>query len=239
MTTTILVSIFSSLIVAIFYGFFISKKEDAIRGYLKNSAKGIVRGVYITAFVSAVRGKDKVGDTSNLAYLLLFFCLSMALYYQQNIKDTVQIYDRQVAEVAGLKDKLLKLNDKKAKKEIESIEKLRESSEKRLNSSSGDAEMLRMFGNVIYIGSFVVFYIGLLLWRPYLVMRKRFGHEMGVFLMRIQGLASKQELANLAVAESKVTNSKSLQEFISLTKEVAARHNVVELVSTFDLWDDN
>ena len=226
------------MFVAIFYGFLISNKEDAIRNYLKNSAKGISRRIYITAFVSAVRGKDKVDDTSNLVYLVIFILFFAALYYQQNIKDTVKSYDRSVADFAEVKDRHLKQDDAGSEKEIESIEEKLESLDKQLRSQNKDIEKLRVASNVLYIGAFVLFYIGLLLWRPYLVMRKRFAHEMGVFLMRIQGLASKQELANLAIAESKVSNSRTLQVFISLTKEIATRHHVVELVRTFDLWDD-
>ncbi|MCP3890102.1 MAG: hypothetical protein GY702_14715 [Desulfobulbaceae bacterium] len=70
-------------------------------------------------------------------------------------------------------------------------------------------------------------------------MRKRFAHEMEKFLSRIQYLESKQELSNLAVLESKVVDEKTLKEFIYATKSIAIRHNIQELVFTFDLWKND
>ena len=67
-------------------------------------------------------------------------------------------------------------------------------------------------------------------------MRRRFAHELERFTMRIQGLASKAELANLAVLESNVRDEQSLRTFIDATRDVASRHNVSALVETFDLW---
>lgn len=82
----------------------------------------------------------------------------------------------------------------------------------------------------------VVIVYGFVIW-PFVRIRKQFSHEINLYLTRIQGLASKAELANLAVLESKVKNETSLKEFIEATREIANRHDVSELVKTFYLWD--
>ena len=99
-----------------------------------------------------------------------------------------------------------------------------------------DIPYLKAFIKILYYGAFLMFYFGIFLWRPYLLMRKRFSHEMEIYLRRIQGLATKKELSHLAVLESKVKDENSLRDFIFFTKDIATRHEVVELVSTFDLW---
>ena len=76
----------------------------------------------------------------------------------------------------------------------------------------------------------------LLFWFPYVVIRKAFDHELTRFMLRIQGLASKAELAELAVAEARVKNEQSLRVFVDKIKVIAARHEIPQLVSTFDLW---
>lgn len=82
-----------------------------------------------------------------------------------------------------------------------------------------------------------LFFIWMLaFWFPYVVIRKRFEYELARFTLRIQGLASKAELAELAVAEAQVTSEQSLRIFVEKAKAIAVRHEVPQLVSTFDVW---
>nr|WP_320116500.1 hypothetical protein [uncultured Desulfuromonas sp.] len=209
--------------------FFISNREDAIRAYLKSRAKGFARKIYVNAFVSAVRGRDKVSDTSNIAYLLLamFFITSIYAYY--DINELIRSHDATV-------EKFTELTKEKPDKTPQELESELASIKSSIDSMEGDVDMLRVVNKGIYVGAFVFLYLGLLIWRPYLLMRKRFAHELDKFLSRIQGLASKQELSNIAVLESKVVNEDSLREFINSTRAIAARHNIEQLVATFDLW---
>lgn len=73
---------------------------------------------------------------------------------------------------------------------------------------------------------------------PFVVMRRAFAHELDRFALRIQGLAGKAELAQIAVAESRVRDEPSLKTFVELVKRVAERNEVPQIVKTFDLWDD-
>jgi hypothetical protein len=83
---------------------------------------------------------------------------------------------------------------------------------------------------------FAVSLVAYFFWIPYAVKRRRFGAELDRFLLRIQGLASKAELAELALAESRVVDERTLRAFIDHARTIANRHGVGELVSPFDLW---
>lgn len=94
-------------------------------------------------------------------------------------------------------------------------------------------------GRIAAVLLFLSFYVGLFFWRPFIIMRRRFAFEIERFTLRIQGLASKPELAELAVAEAHVTNENTLRAFVEITRKVAIRHGIPQLVTTFDLWREN
>lgn len=77
----------------------------------------------------------------------------------------------------------------------------------------------------------IVFFMG-----PFFWIQASFAHELDVCTLRIQGLASKRELAQLAVAEARVSDEDTLRQFVCVLAEIAERHSVGELVESFDLW---
>jgi hypothetical protein len=74
---------------------------------------------------------------------------------------------------------------------------------------------------------------------PYVALRRLFAHEIERFTLRIQGLASKAELADLADAEVEARNEEGLRAFLAKASEIAERHNVARLASRFDLWRES
>lgn len=220
------ITIVTSLVVALCYGLFISNKEDAIRSYLKNTTHRFIKRIYVNAFVSAVRGKDKVSDTSNIVCILLLLCLFSGLTLYGFTNGIVQKYDSNFERFQNLDKQLTEEQLKAEKEELDQLFC-------KMGESIG---FMRVFNKALFFGGFAFFYAGWFAWRPYLLMTKKFSHEMEIYLHRIQGLASKQELSQLAVAESKVKSEESLKSFIMKTKEIASRYDVEELVSTFDLW---
>lgn len=223
MSSTTLYTILLSILASFIYDLIFSHKIDAIRGYFKNRASGVVRRIYINAFVSAVRGKDKVTDTSILAYLMLFICVLPLLHIYQQANDVVRSYKQTVAEVKRIQERVPPPNLEEVSSDIKDLE--------------DDISQTNTISKALFWVSFGVVLWGLLFWRPYILIRKKFSHEIDLYLRRIQGLASKQELSKLALLESRVKNEVSLKEFIFLTKEIAARHEAVELVSNFELWN--
>ncbi len=218
-----------SAIIAVVYGLLFAQREDKIRSYLSRKRRGWIRWRYVRAFVGAVRGKAVATDTAILAFfaLLVPFIIGGSLLmiaddaeYEirqawtrlQEIQDTDQMRRDIDKEVARLEDELTELT-KRAHRNI-----LR----------------ARIAGWALI----TAVYFGLLFWYPFVVMRRRFDHELQRFTLRIQGLGSKSELAELAVAESKVKNEETLRHFFEVTRKIAERHNIPELVSTFDLWGE-
>jgi hypothetical protein len=89
------------------------------------------------------------------------------------------------------------------------------------------ATSLLLFGGVVY---------GLFFWLPLTAMRRLFEGEVNRFTLRIQGMADKSELADLALAESVVVDEESLHTFVKIAAAVAERHGVLPLAERFDLW---
>ncbi|MCW5983153.1 MAG: hypothetical protein KIT09_34000 [Bryobacteraceae bacterium] len=85
--------------------------------------------------------------------------------------------------------------------------------------------------SLVASGIFVLF-----VWMPFIAMRAKFASEIERFTLRIQGLASKSELAELAVLEATVSDEDSLRSFIKHARVIATRHAVPQLVTRFDLW---
>ena len=229
MTQTIFISLGCSLVVAIFYGFVIANKEDVIREYLKNSATGIFRKIYVTALISAVRGRDKLSDSLNIYYLLVLAVIVLSLSYHFHLNNLVSDYSRNIRWIE--EDAALSLQEKYEKSSSQ-LEELKEAAKK----NGPSVEKLKNFSSGLYVFAFSSAYIFIFIFRPYLLIRKRFSHEVGLYSTRIQGLAAKAELAEIAVLESKVKDEESLKKYIECTKAVAERHGVIELVSKFDLW---
>jgi len=80
--------------------------------------------------------------------------------------------------------------------------------------------------------------IGWVAWMPYVLMRRQFAHEIQRFSLRIQGLATSEELAALTKAELDVRDSRTLAEYVKVMGRIAARYDMPELTRSFELWDE-
>lgn len=65
-----LLSIVASVFVAVVYGLVVAQREGAIREYLRTSARGVLRWLYVRALLGAVRGDAVVADSRNIAVIL-------------------------------------------------------------------------------------------------------------------------------------------------------------------------
>jgi hypothetical protein len=57
------------------------------------------------------------------------------------------------------------------------------------------------------------------------------------FSLRIQGLATPKELAELTEQELKVRDPESLRQYVALMRDVASAKGIVQLTKTFELWN--
>jgi len=235
MFTNFVIGMVGSLIVAVLYGFFISQREEQIRQYLSAQRKGWVRKRYVRAFVGAVRGRAAALNTSLLAILIL---LIPFVFYIVSWSEASQLEQR-IYAINNNHQKLDSILGGTYKPDIESakndfIALAKEWKDIKIKSSR-IIVALRTSG----VLSLIVFYMALFFWRPFVVMRQRFAYEIDRFTLRIQGLASKAELAEIAVAEAAVVDEETLRHFVKIMHDVASRHGIPQLVTTFDLWKDD
>ncbi len=221
-----LTGIVGSLLVALLYGMLFAQREDKIREYLSKQRKGLARRWYVSAFVGAARGHAVAGDTGRLGWLVLLVPFLLSFWLSSTA--------RSVESRLSALDIDLNRSESVAEKQP-TLESLRQQLEDVKRDSALIIPAMRV-GSWLSLG---VFYIGLLLWRPFIIMRRRFAHELDRFTMRIQGLASKAELAELAILESRVDDEESLRAFIASARAIASRHQVSALAQTFDLWMDD
>ncbi|TOL88676.1 hypothetical protein CGH88_23005 [Vibrio parahaemolyticus] len=236
MTETIIISIGTSLIAALLYGLFIANKEEAIRQYLKTRAVGFLRNWYVKALVGAIRGEDKITESSQMSFVWVFIVLLLAYTSHNFIDDIVTTHNENVEYI----EKEILGNDPFDKMTLEEQSSaLLERSQKLIDDVKKADEIVKnaeKIMNVIYWAAWSYYVYFFSFRRPYLLLRKRFSHEFSRYNAHIQGLACKKELAELSVLESKVRDEESLKKLIEKTLEVAKRHDVSELTDSFDLW---
>ena len=217
--------VIGSLLVALLYGMLFAQREDKIRGYLSRQRKGLARRWYVSAFVGAARGHAVAGDTGRLGWLVLLVFYVLSLWLSSTASDIE-------AEIRTLHVDLARSESITAKPPT--LDDLRQRFDD-LKRESARYTLAMRIGSWLSLG---VFCVGLVVWRPFIIMRRRFAHELDRFTMRIQGLASKVELAELATLESRVRDERSLRAFIAAARAIATRHQVSALAETFDLWRD-
>lgn len=230
MSETIAISLGCSLFVAIIYGVFISNKEEEIRAYLRTSAKGFFRYFYVKALISAVRGKDKVSDTSNIFYILIILSYSLALYFHNDINELLRNHDTTVKSIN-------ELIEGKPEQTIEDFSEDLTKIKSSIDDISGKIGFIRIFNEGMYLIAHFIFAVGFIIWRPYLLIQKRFSHEVERLMTRMQGVISTQELSEIAVLECKVVDEETLKLFIISIKGIAKKYDLEELVFNFELWE--
>ena len=221
------------LLLAIVYGLIFGGREDRIRAYLSAKRTGWLRRRYVKLFVGAVRGEAAAFDTSILAFFIVLFLLfgtMLPFYYAHETDRLRRNLQTEINFAKAILDK-----DKTPTQGTEPEARMTEWIDKGSALTKSDERAIVMF-RVVGIISGICFVAFLLFWYPFLVFRRQFAHELDRFTLRIQGLASKTELADLAVAEAKVKDEETLRLFVDCARTVALRHNIPQLVSTFDLW---
>ncbi len=242
----ILINIVSGLIVTLV----VMPKLETYRERLRRSRRGWARRRYVKALVDAVRGEAHVFDTVAIAYILMFSL--MALVSLNTFWTSVQ-----TREVNHLVTILTALEDSDSRgrvppqngdaSTVEAQTEVPDTALKAQMSIQEDDDLTRAVGalNVFdatmgyfYRLSLVLMSIAIWLWTPFLVIRKQLSIDLQRAILRIQSLATKEQLARLAELESRVTNENTLRAFIYHIHHIAEQHNVAQLVARFNLWGD-
>lgn len=221
------------LLVATLYGLILGGRENQIRAYLSARSTGWLRRRYVKLFIGAVRGEAAAFDTSILAFFIIVFLLfstMLPFYYARETDRLLRNLQTEINFAKAMLDK-----DKTPTQETDPKASITEWIDKGSALIKRDERAIVMFKVVASISGICLIAFSLF-WYPFLVFRRQFAHELDRFTLRIQGLASKAELAELAVAEAKVKDEETLRLFVDCARAVALRHNIPQLVSTFDLW---
>lgn len=195
---------------------------DRVRRWLSKLSGGLFRRLYIRAFVKAIRGWAATTETMLLA-LIPIGVLTIAGIELKNRDSDLKLLRMEI------EDRLERVAPVDSNREPgDSIPALREG----LAAATDGIDRARLARN--FLGGFTAFL--LLFWFPSVSISRRFAHELDRFVLRIQGLASREELARLALLESQVRDEKSLRLFVESAMEIARQHGLERLTETFKLW---
>lgn len=236
MLTSFLIGLVASAIVAIVYGLVFAQREGRIRATLAAKRKGWARRRYIRAFIGALRGEASTTDTRLLAQIILYILLSFSLLILAG-SEAVDIGMKKIdATLASIEQDVAKLEGRTINEPHPTVERLRKLQSEVASLRSWGYPLVRALWVLGLLG-IALFYAALWFWLPFVVMRRHFAFELERFTLRIQGLASKAELAELALAESLVKDEETLRAFVAAAAVVAECHSVPQLVETFNLWE--
>lgn len=231
------IGLLASTVVAVLYGLFIAQREERIRAYLKQAPRGVLRRLYVRALIQAVRGEAGVADSRHLAVLLVLVMVVAAAGNKSRMdaleRDVTQVQEeiRTMSEDAVNPPDLAELEQR--------AEQLLQDMIKRAESMQADMPAMILIGRGITASLFVLAAAGWYAWMPYVLLRRRFDHEIARFSLRIQGLATQEELADLIASELAVSDQATLQAYVAAMKQVAKRHGMPQLTRTFELWESD
>lgn len=231
---SILYGMIASLVIVIPYGLLVAQREERIRGYLSVKRRGWVRRRYVKALVRALRGHAAALDRTMLMILALMIPFLAASYSWSSARDIQsRVADIDYRLAAAAKD--LSSNHAPTRESLEGQLRTLQTRQEAARRAAGRFEFwAKAFSLLLY--GLVLF--GLVFWLPLAALSRQFECELDRFSLRIQGLASKGELAELAIAESEVVDEESLRAFFRLAASIATRQGVPRLVERFDLWAD-
>lgn len=241
-----LIGLSSSIVVAIVYGLLFAQREDAIRAKLKRATGGLLRRLYVRALIQAVRGGAGVADSRHLAVILIFGIFIAGLWTQATVQNVRNSMDHLVQQTHDLQRLTA------AKPVLSSVTDLQHQLQQKERALSGEisnaasgAEKIKASAQpTLAIAQSIAYLLlaaagaGWIAWMPYVLMRRQFAHEIDRFSLRIQGLATPQELASLTKAELDVRDSGTLAEYVKVMGRIAARYDMPELTRSFELWDE-
>ncbi len=233
---SLLISIIASTIVAIIYALVLGQREDKLRAYLKTLTGGWLRRSYVRALIQAVQGEAVVAQSAHFATIILLLFLGAGFVVYASASSLQREWSSVEKDLGRLLTKMGK-QPTPEERDRRLAEELHEMLEKRklVNASMRWQLPLMKIISVILIG---VYLVGSFFWRPYVFLRTRFAQEIARFSLRIQGLASQEELAKLSAAEVAVKSQARLKAYVEIMKQVATRHGMPELTKTFELWGD-
>jgi hypothetical protein len=230
---TALVAILLALVGNLVYGLFLKEHEDQIRRFSNSTTIEAVRRPYVRALPQAVRGEAAIADSRHLVILLMVACLAGSLIPAAAATILTDDLDKARTMVAQSNSVVnpapsgKTLEDYRA--EFKSMRAELVTDERNLER---DIRGCWRAAEVLYFAA----WLGFILWRPYVQLRARFAHEVARFGLRIQGLATPDELVKLTESELAVRDEQTLRKYVDVMKAIASARGIRQLTKTFELW---
>ena len=226
------------LVGSFLYSTYYPGHTEALRATLRKQSEGRKRRKYVRIFVEAIKGVDKsdlITHAGKLSILMPFVLLFAVFFAWLNSSDTGPARlnatqdEMKIARMGGPDE----MSKKEAHERLQSIEQ----SEKHV-----DLYFYTYYFHYlvcpIFAAILAVMLVKELQKGEFMEYRARFAHELERFTLRIQGLATKDELAELVTKEVAVKDEATAKEFVDVMAKIAAKHKVDVLVESFLLWGE-
>jgi hypothetical protein len=230
--SALLGAIILSLLAAFLFRVFLITPADATREYLAKQRSGWRRKRYVRIFVEAVRGQAKI-DEAILLFRVSYFIPLMLVFF-----GTALLLES--FHSTRFANQMIKQYENALRNEVSVVQQPAENPLQAAIRAMNDEKrkmVVAWWSGLAVTALSALWFFWLLVFRlPFVVFRNRFSYELDRFTLRIQGLASKAELAELIKREAEVTDEQSARAFVDVIARIADRHGVRPLVDTFLLW---
>jgi hypothetical protein len=217
---------------------FLEKPADATRDAYLLQRSDSRRRFFIRAFVEAVQGKGKSDDSFAIAALWRFFpvCFIFTGLLMLNGFDDEQLVKNR-RSIEAILEVIRNPASNAASPSL--IERELEGERLLANLEQTRAMLVRNW----WIGAFAIV-VGIACWiwlsayrLPLVETRSRIAHQLERFTLRIQALATDEELVELIRKESAVWNEQTAKEYVNAMVKIARRYDVESLVYSFMPWE--
>lgn len=232
----ILVALVVGVLGSALFSLLLASAVDSLRHNLNRRTAGYLRRRYVRALLEAVRGRAAVSSTYMLTWLVSFTLMVVAgsMFFGARSLEEQMATNR--AELESTRASLFANSVTKIPATRAQLEERVRALTRESNSLTSTVHYFSLLANASSAG-IIAFVIWLqIVWIPFAIVRATFTHEVHRFALRIQGLASKAELASLTELELRVCDEATLRKYVALMRQIAARHGAETLTSSFELW---
>lgn len=227
-----LITLGFSLLASVVFVVFLQGPAGKLRRWIASRRTGWIRRRYVAAFVGAVRGKTELLNSMILASVVVLPPLLFGLHLL-SVAATTR------TQIAELKMRVsypaLEAANTDASAAIEGAG-TREALLGEVLRSEPTWSLVLLIGQAVGVGLVLMSAALVVAWAPFAIARQMLAFEWGRFMLRIQALATKPELAELAVAEAGVHDEASLRLLVAKVSAIAERHKIEHIVRPFELW---
>lgn len=225
------------------YALVVGDSDKQLRSFLLTTRSRWKRERYIRAFVAAVRGRTVMGDAfvavNTMTAAVAAFWMAQATIGVIAMIESGNTESRQREQIYRVEALLSKLDEPLKKPDADDPRSELKELRQGLKETEPNIRRMKRFAQLMFLvpsGLAVTVLLVAFFWGPIFVKKRIFAFEVERFTLRMQGLATAEELAELALLETRVSDEASLREFIHLTRRIAVKHSVPQLAARFDLW---